>query len=73
MSIIINDSLITIIDDKKGNELFKGSQLELEQFLSDAREIADYIQIDIDADILVEDDQNFAFQTYQEFATKYKD
>jgi hypothetical protein len=72
MSIVIRGSLITVIDEKTGDNLFKGSESELTQFIKDAKEIADYIQTDIDADILVEDDQNFSFETYQNFANKYK-
>lgn len=71
MKIQIDGNDIQIIQEGTEQVLFNGTKDELEQLLLDVKDIAADIQSDIDADILVEDDQNFAFDNYQEFATKY--
>lgn len=60
-----------IFTDHETNEvLFDGTREQLAQLLKDVKQIADYIQTDIEANN-IKNNNKFAFDTYKEFADKY--
>lgn len=61
-----------IIIEKEGVIIFRGTQEELTQFVIDAKEIANYILLDVEHDNISEDETpNLAVDTYQNFGFKY--
>lgn len=72
MKIQIDGNDVQLIQEGTEQVLFNGTKEELEQLLLDVKQIAGFIQEDIDADLLIDDsDGGIAFETYQDFANKY--
>lgn len=72
MKIQIDGNDVQLIQEGTEEVLFKGTKKELEQLLLDVKQIAEFIKVDIDADLLIDDsDGGIAFETYQDFANKY--
>ena len=72
MAIIFSNTADEIIIEQNGVVLFKATQNNLEQFIIDAKQIADYILLDVTHDNISEDETpNLAVDTYQNFGFKY--
>ena len=69
----LSDSITDeIIIEKEGVIIFRGTQEELTQFVIDAKQIADYILIDVTHDNISEDETpNLDVNTYRNFGFKY--
>lgn len=72
MAIIFSNTADEIIIEQNGVVLFKATQNNLEQFIIDAKQIADYILIDVTHDNISEDETpNLDVDTYRNFGFKY--
>lgn len=72
MAIIFSNTSDEIIIEQNGVVLFKATQNNLEQFIIDAKQIADYILIDVTHDNISEDETpNLDVDTYRNFGLKY--
>ena len=69
----LSDSITDeVIIEKEGEIFFRGTQEELTQFVIDAKQIADYILIDVTHDNISEDETpNLDIDTYRNFGFKY--
>ena len=72
MAIIFSNTADEIIIEQNGVVLFKATQNNLEQFIIDAKQIADYILLDVTHDNISEDETpNLDVDTYRNFGFKY--
>ena len=72
MAIIFSNTADEIIIEQNGVVLFKATPNNLEQFIIDAKQIADYILINVTHDNISEDETpNLDVDTYRNFGFKY--
>jgi hypothetical protein len=70
MAIILGKKLVTI-QNRKGTNVFQGTEEELIQLIKDTQSIADSIREDLKAGNIDAKNDSIAIEEYEEFANKY--